>query len=234
MVRWPICSYPTLFMNHRNFLFRIFLPRALSLQQLGRHADAASDFDAAIAEGPVSWQRLWHRAICLAELGETFRASAARDVQACVSMAKKDGPQPEVRALNSTVCLLRCCRGIHTIRPLQRTTLLQERSAGFNGTRRAKCSFSSTDALGATIGCHLTAVFVGVSPQSQQRPAPPLVLSVSRFFPPIGQSGALDAEFLVSGRACLLPAWRELDRPRMLRSRQKGGAAAAVAARLKH
>lgn len=70
--------------------------RALSLQQLGRYADAASDFDAAVAEGPVSWQRLWHRAICLAELGEAFRPSAARDLRACVSMAKNDQPPPEV------------------------------------------------------------------------------------------------------------------------------------------
>lgn len=73
--------------------------RALSLQQLGRHADAASDFDAAIAEGPVSWQRLWHRAICLAELGEAFQLSAVMDLQACVSMAEKEEPPPEVRVL---------------------------------------------------------------------------------------------------------------------------------------
>ena len=73
------------------YLQHAILPnRALSLQQLGRYADAANDFDEAVAEGPVSWQRLWHRAICLAELGETFRESAARDLRACLSMAKEE------------------------------------------------------------------------------------------------------------------------------------------------
>lgn len=42
-----------------------------------------------------------------------------------------------------------------------------------------------------------------------------------------------DAEFLVSSWACLLPAWSELDRPRMLRSRRKRGAATALPARLR-
>ncbi|CAM9639293.1 unnamed protein product, partial [Ectocarpus fasciculatus] len=71
--------------------------RALSLQQLGRHADAVTDFDVAISEGPVSWQRFWHRATCLVELGEAYRASAARDLRACMSMAEKGEPPPEIR-----------------------------------------------------------------------------------------------------------------------------------------
>ncbi|CAM9836181.1 unnamed protein product [Ectocarpus sp. 4 AP-2014] len=69
--------------------------RALSLQQLGRHADAVTDFNVAISEGPVSWQRFWHRATCLIELGEAYRTSAARDLRACMSMAEKGEPPPE-------------------------------------------------------------------------------------------------------------------------------------------
>ncbi|CBN78486.1 conserved unknown protein [Ectocarpus siliculosus] len=71
--------------------------RALSLQQLGRHADAVTDFDVAISEGPVSWQRFWHRATCLVGLGEAYRASAVRDLRACMSMAEKGEPPPEMR-----------------------------------------------------------------------------------------------------------------------------------------
>ncbi|CAN0290663.1 unnamed protein product, partial [Ectocarpus sp. 12 AP-2014] len=71
--------------------------RALSLQQLGRHADAVTDLNVAISEGPVSWQRFWHRATCLVELGEAYRTSAVRDLRACMSMAEKGEPLPEMR-----------------------------------------------------------------------------------------------------------------------------------------
>ncbi|CAM9852486.1 unnamed protein product [Scytosiphon promiscuus] len=74
-----------------------YASRALSLQQRGNHADAAADFDAAVAEGPISWQRLWHRATCLAELGKPYRASAKRDLRDCLSLAEEQEPPPEAR-----------------------------------------------------------------------------------------------------------------------------------------
>lgn len=72
--------------------------RGLSLQQLGRYADAVEDFDSAIIEGPVSWQRLWHRATCLSELDDSFRTSAVTDLWACLSMIEDEG-LPEVSIL---------------------------------------------------------------------------------------------------------------------------------------
>lgn len=80
-------------------LFCTQVNRALSLQQQGNYADAAADFDAAIAEGPVNWQRLWHRATCLAELGKPYRASAQRGLRVCLSMAKREKPPPEVKSI---------------------------------------------------------------------------------------------------------------------------------------
>lgn len=66
------------------------------------YTDAAADFDAAIAEGPVSWQRLWHRATCLAELGEPYKALTTRDLKDCLSLAGREEPPPEVTRTGGT------------------------------------------------------------------------------------------------------------------------------------